>query len=68
MEKIVLISGAAGSIGSELTRQIINAGNIKKIVCVDFNETGLFNLSNELSNFEELIRTQLFLSLLLSTH
>ena len=41
----ILITGAAGSIGSELVRQLINDNNI---FALDLNETELFNLVEEL--------------------
>lgn len=46
--KVVMVTGAAGSIGSELSRQILDYGP-SKLVCVDQNETGTFYLERELS-------------------
>ena len=43
----VLVTGAAGSIGSELCRQIIEYGP-QKLICLDQNETGIFYLKQEL--------------------
>lgn len=45
----ILITGGAGSIGSELARQICNAGS-KKVVIYDNNETELFRASQNISN------------------
>jgi FlaA1/EpsC-like NDP-sugar epimerase len=46
-DKTVMVTGAAGSIGSELCRQILQYGP-SKLVCVDQNETGMFFLQQEL--------------------
>lgn len=44
----VLVTGAAGSIGSELCRQILEH-EPRLLVCVDRDETGMFYLNRELS-------------------
>jgi FlaA1/EpsC-like NDP-sugar epimerase len=44
---VVLVTGAAGSIGSELCRQILQYGP-SKLLCVDQSETGIFYLEQEL--------------------
>ena len=46
--KAILITGGAGSIGSELARQLIKT-KPKKIIILDHDETALFNIKNELS-------------------
>tara|TARA_B100001059_G_scaffold234966_1_gene279091 strand:- start:3319 stop:5127 length:1809 start_codon:yes stop_codon:yes gene_type:complete len=46
--KIVLITGAGGSIGSELARQILNA-NPKKILILDSSEYALYKIDQELN-------------------
>ena len=48
--KTVLVTGGAGSIGSELTRQLIGFAP-KKVVVLDVNETALFHLQQELMDF-----------------
>ncbi len=45
--KVVMITGAAGSIGSEITRQILSF-NPRKIIILDQAETPLHNLSLEI--------------------
>lgn len=44
----VLVSGAAGSIGSELCRQVL-AYHPKKLVCIDISEYALYLLQQEFS-------------------
>src|SRR6202795_966848 len=46
--QVVLVTGAAGSIGSELCRQIASYCP-RKLVCVDQSETGIFYLQQDLS-------------------
>jgi FlaA1/EpsC-like NDP-sugar epimerase len=48
--KRVLITGAAGSIGSELARQVL-AARPASLIAVDMNETGLFELQAELAPY-----------------
>lgn len=43
----VLVTGAAGSIGSEICRQVLDH-EPAKLVCIDHNETGMFYLEREL--------------------
>ncbi len=47
--KIVLITGAAGSIGSELSKQVAKF-NPLLLLLLDQDETGIFNISKELEN------------------
>lgn len=44
--RVVLVTGGAGSIGSEICRQVLRFG-CKQLVVVDFNENGLFFIDNE---------------------
>ncbi len=46
-EKTILVTGAAGSIGSEIVRQLTKF-RIGKLILVDNAETPMFNLENEL--------------------
>lgn len=46
--RVVMVTGAAGSIGSELCRQI-RTYRPKLLVCLDQNETGIFHLEHELT-------------------
>lgn len=45
--KTIMVTGAAGSIGSEIVRQLTRF-NSRKIILVDQAETPIFNLDNEL--------------------
>jgi FlaA1/EpsC-like NDP-sugar epimerase len=47
--RIVLVTGAAGSIGSELCRQILEF-RPAKLICLDQSETGIFYLQLELAH------------------
>ena len=49
--QVVLVTGAAGSIGSELCRQILQC-RPGKLICLDHNETGIFYMQLELSKQE----------------
>jgi FlaA1/EpsC-like NDP-sugar epimerase len=54
--RVVLVTGAAGSIGSELCRQILQYGPVK-LLCLDQSETGIFYLEQELSKLSAAGRT-----------
>jgi FlaA1/EpsC-like NDP-sugar epimerase len=47
--RVVMVTGAAGSIGSELCRQIMEYAPAG-LLCIDQNETGMFYLERELSS------------------
>jgi FlaA1/EpsC-like NDP-sugar epimerase len=47
--KVVLVTGAGGSIGSELCRQIIKL-NPKKLILLELNEFALYKISEEIKN------------------
>jgi FlaA1/EpsC-like NDP-sugar epimerase len=53
--KTILITGAAGSIGSEITRQVLSF-NPKKIIVLDQAETPLHNLRLEINNLNEKVQ------------
>ena len=52
-EKIIFISGAGGSIGKELTKQILKL-NPKTIILFDISEASLYELSLEIKQFNNL--------------
>jgi len=45
--RVVMVTGAAGSIGSEICRQLLTL-DAAQVIALDNNETGLFHLHNEL--------------------
>ncbi len=49
-EKTVLVTGAGGSIGSELCRQIIKQ-QPTKLILLELNEFSLYNIEQELNNY-----------------
>lgn len=48
--KVVAVTGAGGSIGSELCRQIVRF-NPKRLVMIDINENGLYMLEQEFNRY-----------------
>ena len=59
-DKVVLITGAGGSIGSEISRQVLK-NKAKKIILLDSNEYALYSIQREI---EEISGDQLVFSLL----
>jgi FlaA1/EpsC-like NDP-sugar epimerase len=49
-KKVILVTGAAGSIGSEIVRQLTQF-NVRKLILVDMAETPMFHLTNEMRSF-----------------
>ena len=47
-QKVVLITGAGGSIGSEISRQV--AEKASKVILLDANEYALYSIKNEIEN------------------
>ncbi|REL36982.1 polysaccharide biosynthesis protein [Thalassotalea euphylliae] len=51
-EKVVLVSGAGGSIGKELCRQIISQ-TPRKLILLDVSEAFLYEINQELNEFQQ---------------
>ncbi len=51
-DKIICITGAGGSIGSEICRQILKY-KVKKIVLLDNSEPSLYQINEELNNLKD---------------
>lgn len=73
--EIILITGAAGSIGSEISRKLTQY-NYKKLILIDASESALYDLQQEfkqqnIKNFTVLVtnvRDHVKMELLLNTH
>ena len=55
--KIVMVTGAAGSIGAEVSRQVLNY-NPKRLIIIDQAETPTFDLQFEIQNSKEFSQYQ----------
>jgi FlaA1/EpsC-like NDP-sugar epimerase len=50
--KRVLVTGACGTVGRELVRQLLEAHNVKELVAIDNNESELFFLEQRFSSHD----------------
>lgn len=55
-DKTILVSGAAGSIGSEIMRKLVQFG-VKNIIGYEIDETEIFNLEFELNRIKDETQT-----------
>jgi len=53
--KVVMVTGAGGSIGSEISRQIIKL-KPKKLILIELNEFALYKINEELKNINQNIK------------
>ena len=53
--KVVIVTGAGGSIGSEISRQILKL-KPKKLLLLEFNEFALYKIFEELKNFNKNVK------------
>ena len=53
--KTVMVTGAGGSIGSEISRQIVKL-KPKKLILIELNEFALYKISEELKNVNQSIK------------
>ena len=53
--RVVMVSGAGGTIGSELARQIVSL-QPQELILVDFNEYGLYSTHAELTSHADTVR------------
>jgi FlaA1/EpsC-like NDP-sugar epimerase len=55
--RVVMVTGAGGSIGSELSRQIIRLGP-KRLILFEMSELALYNIERELRTFVDIQRLE----------
>ena len=60
--KVVLITGAGGSIGSEIARQSASFG-VKQLILLDHSEYNLYTISEELSKYKPIMIMQSVINL-----
>lgn len=53
--KVVLITGAGGSIGSEISRQVVE-NNVQKLILLDANEYALYSIKQEIESYKKDIK------------
>jgi FlaA1/EpsC-like NDP-sugar epimerase len=58
--KVVLVTGAGGSIGSELCRQISQLG-VQRLIILELNEFALYNINKELQTANPLLKVSCIL-------
>ena len=56
--KVVLVTGACGSIGSEICRQLVSFG-VKRLIMIDIDESGLHDAGLRLTNYKEEINDRI---------
>lgn len=58
--KVILVTGATGSIGSEIVRQLYKF-NVRRIVLIDQAETPMFHLERELKERDHMVPVEMIL-------
>jgi FlaA1/EpsC-like NDP-sugar epimerase len=52
-QKRVLVTGACGTVGKELVRQLLNTQQVVELIALDNNESELFALEQQFSGFDQ---------------